>query len=243
MHSLSAAALIRVWEQGMSQSPVDRALTVLAAVSAESPDELATLSVGRRDARLLEVYEQIFGRTLAAFAECSQCHERLEYSISTTDLAGSKSEEQDATNVKLEIGEMWLQLRRPNTLDLSAVSKCNEISIARRMLTERCIVEARCGDDTIDPGALPDMALEYVAECLAKADPQTEVLVDLTCPACGQVWQVIFDIESFLWAKVSALAKRLLREVHMLADAYGWAERDILGLSATRRQFYLEMIG
>jgi hypothetical protein len=67
-------------------------------------------------------------------------------------------------------------------------------------------------------------------------------LIDLSCPACGHGWQVIFDIESFLWAKVSALAKRLLHEVHGLASAYGWTERDILALPAVRRQFYLEMI-
>jgi hypothetical protein len=225
----------------MSQSLVDRALTVLGAVSSESPDELAALSVGRRDARLLEVYEQIFGPTLAAFAECSQCRERLEYSISTTDLGGRKPEEQDET-VTLEVGEMSLQLRPPNTLDLSAVSQCNEISTARRMLAERCIVEARNGEHPIDLSALPDAAVEQVAESLAKADPQAEVLIDLSCPACGHGWQVIFDIESFLWAKVSALAKRLLHEVHGLASAYGWTERDILALPAVRRQFYLEMI-
>ena len=243
MRSLSAAELIRVWEQGMRQSPVGRALTLLAAVSPESEDELAKLSVGRRDARLLEVYEQIFGRTLAAFSECSQCHESLEYSISTTDFAGSTTEDQGEQTVTLEIGEMSLQLRQPNTLDLSALSKCDELSAARRMLAERCIVEARNGEHPIDPGMLSDAAVERVAECLAKADPQAEVLIDLTCPACGHAWQLIFDIEWFLWAKVSALAKRLLHDVHILAVAYGWAEREILALTAVRRQFYLEMVG
>ena len=245
MRSLSAAELIRVWERGVNQTPVDRALTVLTAVSAESSDALAMLSVGRRDARLVEVYEQIFGQGFAAFAECSQCHERLEYSISRTDLAGrtTKEEEQDETPVTLEIGKMSLQLRRPNTFDLRAVSQCTEISMARRMFAERCIVGARTGENPIDAHTLPDAAVEQVAERLAEADPQAEILVDLTCPVCGNGWQVVFDIESFLWTKVSAFAQRLLHEVHVLAEAYGWAERDILGLTAVRRQFYLEMVG
>jgi hypothetical protein len=243
MRSLSAAELIRMWERGMSQSPVDRALTVLTAVSAESPAELAILCVGRRDARLVQVYEHIFGRMCAAFAECSRCHERLEYSISTTDLAGRTTEQLDESAVMLEIGEISLQLRPPNTLDLSAVSKCDELSSARRVLAERCIVEARRGETPLDAYTLTDAAVEQVAQCLAKVDPQADILVDLTCPACGHVWQLIFDIESFLWTKVSALAKRLLREVHVLAEAYGWAERDILALTAVRRQFYLEMVG
>jgi hypothetical protein len=34
-----------------------------------------------------------------------------------------------------------------------------------------------------------------------------------------------------------------LREIDVIARAYGWSEREILGLSARRRQSYLETIG
>jgi len=37
---------------------------------------------------------------------------------------------------------------------------------------------------------------------------------------------------------LSARARRLLRDVHELARAYGWSERDILELSLTRRLAY-----
>jgi hypothetical protein len=242
MRSLSAAELIRAWERGWGQSPVDRALTLLAAVSTESREDLARVSVGRRDARLLEIYEQHFGRTLRAFAECPECGERLEYSITTRDLARDRGEHRQQTDIALVMEEISLRLRPPNSLDLNAVMGCADLATARRMLAERCIVEAHSGETSIDAGALPDVALEQVAECLAKTDPQADVLLDLTCSACGHGWQVIFDIESFLWAKVTALAKRLLREVHLLAGAYGWAERDILMMSALRREFYLEMV-
>jgi hypothetical protein len=33
-----------------------------------------------------------------------------------------------------------------------------------------------------------------------------------------------------------------MREVHRLARVYGWREADILSMSASRRQFYLEMV-
>src|SRR5258708_27729608 len=95
---------------------------------------------------------------------------------------------------------------------------------------------------SISPGALSDSAVEQVEECLERVDPQAESLIDLACPACGHSWQLLFDIEWFLWAKVNSLAKRLLREVHVLAEAYGWTERDILALTAVRRQFYLERV-
>ena len=34
----------------------------------------------------------------------------------------------------------------------------------------------------------------------------------------------------------------VLRLVHVIAGAYGWSEHDILGLTETRRQTYVEMI-
>ncbi len=83
--------------------------------------------------------------------------------------------------------------------------------------------------------------MEEIEAFLAKTDPQAETLIDLTCPACGHGWTVALDIGSFLWTRWNALAKRLLREVHVLARAYGWREPDILALSWIRRQAYLEM--
>ncbi|HEX2516118.1 MAG TPA: phage baseplate protein, partial [Chloroflexota bacterium] len=38
-------------------------------------------------------------------------------------------------------------------------------------------------------------------------------------------------------------ARRLLREVHTLARAYGWREAEILALPGRRRQTYLDLVG
>ena len=86
MRSLSASQLMDVWERAANQHPVDRALTLLAACCEESRTELAALSIGQRDARLLEACDRLFGPSLEAFAQCPQCGERLEYSLSTRDL-------------------------------------------------------------------------------------------------------------------------------------------------------------
>jgi hypothetical protein len=69
------------------------------------------------------------------------------------------------------------------------------------------------------------------------------VLLDFTCPGCNYQWQSLFDITAFFWQEIAAFVKRLLREVHTLAKAYGWREADILAMSHQRRQFYLEMVG
>jgi hypothetical protein len=66
-------------------------------------------------------------------------------------------------------------------------------------------------------------------------------MLDFACPSCGHEWQSLFDIAAFFWAEIAAQARRLLREVHQLASAYGWREADILAMSARRRRAYLEM--
>jgi hypothetical protein len=50
-----------------------------------------------------------------------------------------------------------------------------------------------------------------------------------------------FDIEEYFWVEVAARAMRILREIHILARAYGWREADILAMSTRRRQAYLEL--
>ncbi|HXI74354.1 MAG TPA: hypothetical protein VNG94_02120, partial [Pyrinomonadaceae bacterium] len=83
---------------------------------------------------------------------------------------------------------------------------------------------------------------DAVAKRMAEADPQADLRLDLSCPACGHRWQALFDIDSFFWSEINAWAQRVLTEVHALASAYGWRERDILDLSPRRRQFYLGLV-
>jgi hypothetical protein len=89
---------------------------------------------------------------------------------------------------------------------------------------------------------LPETVIAALAEYMTQCDPQADVQLNLSCPACGQSWTVMFDIVSFFWSEICAQAKRLLREVHTLARAYSWREADILNMSTARRQFYLEMV-
>jgi hypothetical protein len=238
MRSLTASQLVEVWERGANQHPVDRALTLLSACCEESRAELAALSIGRREARLLEVYERLFGPALDAFAQCPKCGERLEYRLSTRELIVPAPEPEPPMVVETE--DASLRLRLPNSMDLRAVAECHGFEQARKLLLERCVVE-REGRPKAQMHALAEATVEKIASCLAAADPQAETLIDLTCCACSHSWQVLLDIEAFLWTKISALARRLLEEVHVLACTYGWREHDILALSAVRRQAYLEM--
>jgi hypothetical protein len=81
-----------------------------------------------------------------------------------------------------------------------------------------------------------------IGEQMVERDPQAEVQLDLTCPACQHHWLANFDVVTFLWSEIQTHTKRVLRDVHTLAKAYGWREADILSMSTVRRQFYLEMV-
>jgi hypothetical protein len=77
---------------------------------------------------------------------------------------------------------------------------------------------------------------------MSSADPLADVQLALTCPACDHKWEQAFDIADFLWNEIQAWAQQTLRDVHSLALVYGWREADVLALSPTRRQMYLELV-
>jgi hypothetical protein len=65
--------------------------------------------------------------------------------------------------------------------------------------------------------------------------------IAVECPDCGHGWTLELDVAAFVWREIEISAARLLHDVDVLARRYGWSEREILGLSAPRRRFYLEL--
>jgi hypothetical protein len=62
------------------------------------------------------------------------------------------------------------------------------------------------------------------------------------CTDCGFEWGEQLDPVAFIWAEMEARARKLLREVHSIASAYGWSETEILSLSEARRSHYVELV-
>lgn len=243
MHTLSAYNILQVWERGQSQNLVNRALTLLAATCPEMTwDELAELSVGQRDALLLALREQTFGAKLNVFSKCPQCQGHIEFTTDIANIRVVSHSDHVAKENELSVEKFNLRFRLLNSLDLAAVVNCKDITIARSLLVQRCVLQASRDGIVTSPKELPEEIINKLVARLAECDLQSEVLLNLVCPACAHNWQMIFDIVSFFWTEISTQAKRLLREVHTLALDYGWCEADILSMSTARRQFYLEMV-
>src|SRR6266699_299464 len=232
MHILTEQEILRIWEIGLDQHPVDRALTMLAVAFPELPPEkLLALSIGQRDAYLLTIHERNFGGRLASLASCQECQERLEFVLDVADLrVAQKSDPIDQVQEMTAEG-VELHFRVPNSLDLAAISSYREVADARDELIRRCVMQACQDSHNVAAEALPETVIAAIASQMVERDPQADVQLDLTCPACGHGW-----------SEVCAAAKRLLQEVHILALAYGWREADILSMGAIRRQFYLGMV-
>ena len=227
MRALSTTELLSVWERGASQPPVHRALTLLAAACPESPpDSLADLSIGRRDERLIALRELTCGADFTGLANCPACDEKIELSFHASDLRLGKELEPPA-EFDLQLAEHRLRFRLPTSADLLTVN-------SREQLLERCLSNGH--------GNLPETVLATVIETMSRADPLADIQLALRCASCGHQWEAPFDIVAFFWSEISAAARGLLREVHTLASAYGWAESEILALSPARRRYYLELV-
>ena len=143
--------------------------------------------------------------------------------------------------VEISHADYRVCMRPPQIIDLLQIE--GEIFSARRAaLLARCLLQVQHGGQPLAASALPEALIGLIAAQLAAADPQADVQLELSCPACGQGWSAIFDIASFLWRELDAWARRMLREVHTLALAYGWSEATIVALSNERRATYLEMV-
>ncbi len=241
VRGLDAADILWVWECGRHRHPIDRALLMLSAADGALPAaELSLLSIGERDARLLELRIATFGGRLDGRADCPGCSAALEFSLPATDLRIVPGGAVDG-NAMLEEAGRPLRLRPPNSLDLAWLVRRGEAGDPAQALLQRCIADEGAADGTVDLTALPPQLLQRIPDLLAEMDPQADISLDLACTACGHRWSLPFDIASFLWAELAARARRLLREVDVLARRYGWGEADILAMSAARRRLYLEM--
>jgi hypothetical protein len=238
MRSPGSDELLAVWERGLGETSVARGLALLELVSSDMCAEaLAELSLGKRDRMLLDLREFLFGRRIIGLIECPACGDTLETEVTTTDLRAIPPDEAPAVSRS----NYELRLHLLNSRDQIAAERARPEERGR-LLLERCIASARFSGEPIPVAELPDEIIEAVESRIAELDPQADVQLALSCPACGHQWQSSFDILSFLWAELGEWAARMLRDVHVLAAAYGWSERDILALSPARRRYYIGML-
>lgn len=244
MPVLTARDLLDLWERGLVKNPLQRALDLLAAAYPElSSEQLKNLPIGQRDLRLLAVREALFGQRLNCLTSCPTCSEHLELTFDIDQLRAVPLSLASVKMYSLTTGGCEIQFRLPNSEDVSRIADLSNAAEARRALFEKCVKQASRAGVAISPGDLSEEIILATADRMAEIDPQADMHIAITCPACSRQWSTSFDIVSYLWIEIHAWAVRVLHEIHHLASSYGWREADILALSPMRRQLYLELIG
>jgi hypothetical protein len=242
MRPLTTPDLMAAWEAAAPLAPAARPLALLAAGCPDrSVEELARLPVGQRDGMLLSQREWAFGDQVVSLANCPQCFQPVELRFQIDDIRVEDAPVPET--IVFQTKGYKLRVRAPDGADLEAVARAEDEAVAVALLLRRCVLSARRGGNELGPEQLPDEVLRAIEDRLAKADPQADIELALSCPACGHGWLAGFDIGAFFWTEIEAWASRVLHDVHRLALAYGWREPDVLALSPRRRQHYLDMVG
>lgn len=244
MRALSDLDLLEVWEAGLHQHPLERALILLERTSPDQPpSNLAALPLGEINRRLLRLHSQLFGPHLEGTVACPKCGTHLEFSSDASSFQSPSPTETSPRSIHVDAPPWHVEARLSTWADLAAAARGDQVSDARRLLVNRCVTAAKRGDAPIlAPTELPDEIIDRLAGALAAADPDAEILLRMNCHDCHHAWDSALDPVDFLWTRLASQAKTLLLDVHTLAGAYGWSERDILGLGPVRRQAYLEMV-
>lgn len=237
--------MLDLWEQGRDRPPVEQALRLVCAACPEVPyDTAADWPIGRRDSVVLALREATFGPALTTLAACPGCGERLELSLRTDDIRAAPQTAQEGHCLSAE--GYYVRFRLPNSRDLMEIATVREegggVGDARAALLGRCVLSVEQGGASAGLAGVPERVLEAVVRRMGELDPQADVQLALSCPACSKGWLAPLDIVTFFWREIEVWAARTLGEIHELARAYGWSEAEILSISAWRRQCYLELV-
>lgn len=239
--ALSAQSVLHTWEQAQAMDPLRRSLALLRLAWPEvALRDWGALPLGARDARLLTLFEALFGATLDTLVDCPACGEALELSLRTADLRPEPSG--DPAPPPLQCEGYELAYRLPCSDDLAALQGAGDATTAVQQLIERCVLQARLADRVVDAAELPPTVVGRLQQDMALHDPGADIRIALSCPACGHGFERRFDISDYLWEELDDWAERTLAEVHTLASAYGWSEPQVLSLSADRRRRYIALV-
>jgi hypothetical protein len=239
VRGLLPTEILALWDMGPSPGSAAAALSLLGFARPDlTEEERRILPIGRRDRLIMDLRRRTLGPRLEARASCPACAEPLELPLSLDELDLGAVPEGEGGEV-VAIDDFTVRFRLPGTADVEAALGSRD---PRRALIERCVTAVDRAGQRSTASEIPAAALDAIAGRMADLDPQADVEIALACPACAHRWTASFDIASFFLRELDAWGARLLREVHTLAKVHGWSEAEILGMSARRRQGYLEMI-
>ncbi|WP_327256234.1 hypothetical protein [Streptomyces sp. NBC_01244] len=228
------ARLLDAWEDAASApAPARAAVLVYHGGFTEDVESALGLPVGEVCALAGRVYSEEFGDALEALASCRACGSYLDLRFSVAALRTAVPDR--GRRVPVPSGRE-VSVRALTTLDLLAAGQSADPA---GELLARCVTDA--AGEPVDTSELGPEVIARVEEAAEQLAGSAAAVVRTSCPDCGGDTLVPVDMGALLWERVARSASALVSEVAALGAAFGWREKDVLELSATRRRMYLRL--
>ena len=201
--------------------------------------DILNWSIKKRLQALIAVYVTGFGDELEIGVCCDDpgCAEELELRLplqSCTDLDGDE-------HFVHQIDGHVLQVHLPTGVDqMSWLELRGHSSLFSSMAIT--LVDKVDGEIPDANFRLSDEQLATLGSELESRDPLTALEIETRCVTCDKTVSAAVDLELNILKLLEKLQNQLIEQVHILASAYHWSERDIMQLGSVRRQKYLSKL-
>lgn len=215
--------LLDGWQSGAGE-PAQRRFTALLD---GEPGELASDSLGQRNRRLIALLTRWVDRPVEAHVVCPTCAGTNEFVL---PLAAMTELPDPPPGARVDLAGHSFRL--PTMEDIEELGS-DAAALARR-----------CADDQ-KLGLIPDLdsgQLAALGDKFDALDPLARLTTDFACTACDKEICAEVVLEDFVAAELTRTIDLLMRDIDVIAAAYGWSERDIATLPAERRARYVGLI-
>jgi hypothetical protein len=216
---------------------------------ANAHDLVRALPVGDRDALALQLRKISIGPALDAVLRCpaTGCGDTLELELVVDDvLVPPRDDATETYALTLHDGDVayavTVRLVSAGDQEIAARTVAADPDAAVRLLLRACVASASCDGVALDAGALPPRVVDQLGQALSVLDRQAEIELDLVCPSCGCASSAQLDASAYVAAELEQRLSGLYAQIHTIARAYHWDERQILALPSERRVRYLALI-
>jgi hypothetical protein len=255
LHPLTGDDEVFLLETGAALLPaqrttslLSRCLTRLGSLKQVTTDTVRSLTVGDREALLLNLRRMTLGDRLQCVLTCPNpdCGEKMDLELKVSDLLLPPYVGHQALydTTLLENGDRYtVRFHLPDGAcqEEAALLARTDPQAAASLLLHRCI-EFIGSEEGRSVDHLPMGAPSQLSARMQELDPQAELMLNATCPACSYNFSTIFDTCTYFFQELTSRVKHLYREIHLLAFHYHWSEAEIMGMTSKKRRLYLDLL-
>ncbi len=222
-------------EQLVKRTDTDTAIVLLARVCALERDQVARLTPGDRDLLLAAIYQKAYGSRIEGTVYCPSCSRPFDVNFMLDELLQTVRQSAEDEAIERLPDHTFrtpdgARFRLPTGEDELAVRNLDPLEAEDEML-RRCIVESANA-----------ASADRVEEAMERASPILDLSLDASCPECGAMQKVQFDLQLYLLQALAQERRQLWSDAHRLATAYHWNPGEIFALTRADRRLLVSII-